>query len=69
MDNLSIKEGDIMLLEDFIKTKVEILKSADCVQFLGSDGMEIEYDDYLLYSEVQHYFLKNGILEVYLNVI
>ncbi len=69
MDKLIIKEGDIMLLEDFIKTKVEILKSADCVQFLGSDGMEIEYDDCLLYSEVQHYFLKNGILEIHLNVI
>lgn len=29
-----------MLLEDFIKTKVEILKSADCVQFLGGGRIE-----------------------------
>lgn len=56
-----------MNLKQFMET--DIYKSADCVEYIGVDGMELEYDDILLYCKVLGHMCSGGCLEIKLETL
>ena len=57
-----------MSLREFMKT--DIFKDAGYVEYIGSDGMELEYDDCLLDVEVVNWHkYSSGCLEIKLEAI
>lgn len=51
-----------MNLKKFMETN--IYKSADSIEYIGMDGMEIDYEDYLLDSKVIDHKWSNDHLEI-----
>ena len=56
-----------MSLEEFMKT--DTYKNADCIEFIGSDGMKVEYDDCLLNVGVRKLKCLSGYLTIQLETI
>lgn len=58
-----------MRLEDFVKTGT--YKNADCVEYIGVDGMELPYDEgeLLNYDVINHHIGSGGYLEIQLNTL
>lgn len=54
-----------MKLKEFMKT--DVYKNADCIEYV-SNGIEIEYDDYLLNVRVTNHHKLSGFLEIELDV-
>lgn len=55
-----------MLLEDFMMT--DTYKTADCVEYVGSAGIELEYKEYFVKMTVNNYQLLNGCLIIELKL-
>lgn len=58
-----------MILENFVKT--DTYKSANCVEFIGCDGMELSYDEVQLleFDVINYHIGSGGYLEIQLNTI
>jgi len=59
----------IMRLKEFIKT--DIYKESDCIEYVGTDGMEIDMDEEKLtdYTVLGYHKSSGGYLEIRLNAI
>lgn len=58
-----------MRLEKYIQT--DEYKNADCVEYIGVDGMELPYDEDELmeYDVIGHHTGSGGCLEIQLNTL
>lgn len=58
-----------MRLEDFVKT--DTYKNANCVEYIGVDGMELLYDEeeLLNYDVINYHAGCGGYLEIQLNTL
>lgn len=58
-----------MRLEDFAKT--DVYKNADCIEYIGVDGMDLPYneDKLLEYDVLDHHMGNSGYLEIQLNTL
>ena len=58
-----------MKLENFMNT--DTYKNANCVEYIGVDGMELTYDEDELieYDVINHHIGSGGYLEIQLNTL
>lgn len=58
-----------MRLDDFVK--LDVYENANCIEYIGVDGMELPYDedDLMEYDVITHYIGSGGYLEIQLNTL
>lgn len=58
-----------MRLDDFVKT--DVYKSANCIEYIGVDGMELPYDedDLMEFDVINYHIGSGGYLEIQLNTL
>lgn len=58
-----------MRLDDFVKT--DVYENANCIEYIGIDGMELPYDqdDLMEYDVVAYHIGNGGYLEIQLNTL
>lgn len=58
-----------MRLYDFVST--DVYKNANCIEYIGVDGMELPYDEdeLLEYDVLDHHMGSGGYIEIQLNTL